>query len=139
MNLKKTLTVAIMLLFGVVTFAQENYVLKGTVTSSLDNATIPGVNVVKVGTTNGTTTDIDGNYELKVVSGDVLQFSYTDHDQNSVYGDLPYLAQQRIGFGQLTWDKTLNKHDLLFGVAARYNFYNDNILRIAQLCRKISI
>jgi outer membrane receptor for ferrienterochelin and colicins len=41
-----------------------------------------------------------------------FSFSYTDHDQNSVYGDIPYLAQQRIGFGQLTWDKKINNHDL---------------------------
>ncbi|NNF82371.1 MAG: TonB-dependent receptor, partial [Flavobacteriaceae bacterium] len=48
------------------------------------------------------------------------------HDQNSVYGNLPYLAKQRIGFGQFSWDKSLGKHNLLFGAAARYNFYNDN-------------
>src|SRR5690606_5866908 len=55
-----------------------------------------------------------------------FQWSFTDHDQNSVYGNVPYLAQQRIGFGQLTWDKNITNHDMLFGVAARYNFYNDN-------------
>jgi outer membrane receptor for ferrienterochelin and colicins len=27
----------------------------------------------------------------------LFSFSYTDHDQNSVYGDMPYVAQ-RIGF-----------------------------------------
>jgi outer membrane receptor for ferrienterochelin and colicins len=27
---------------------------------------------------------------------------------------MPYLAKQRIGFGQLTWDKE-NNHDLLLG------------------------
>jgi outer membrane receptor for ferrienterochelin and colicins len=27
---------------------------------------------------------------------------------------MPYLAKQRIGFGQLTWDKEINNHDLLF-------------------------
>ncbi len=70
--------------------------------------------------------EILGNYQLPIKEKMFLQFSYTDHDQNSVYGDTPYLAQQRIGFGQLTWDKSLEKHDLLFGVAARYNFYNDN-------------
>lgn len=70
--------------------------------------------------------EILGNYQLPVQEQMLLQFSYTDHDQNSVYGDSPYLAQQRIGFGQLTWDKPLKNHDLLFGVAARYNFYNDN-------------
>ncbi|AUP79204.1 TonB-dependent receptor [Flavivirga eckloniae] len=70
--------------------------------------------------------EILGKYQLPVEEKMLLQVSYTDHDQNSVYGNTPYLAQQRIGFGQLTWDKPLENHDLLFGVAARYNFYNDN-------------
>ncbi|GAL78507.1 TonB-dependent receptor [Algibacter lectus] len=56
----------------------------------------------------------------------MFQFSYTDHDQNSVYGDTAFLAQHKIGFGQFTWDKSLKNHDLLFGAAARYNYYNDS-------------
>lgn len=70
--------------------------------------------------------EVIGNYELPLTEKINFQFSYSDHDQNSVYGDMPYLAQQRIGFGQLVWDKALNNHDLLFGAAARYNYYNDN-------------
>jgi outer membrane receptor for ferrienterochelin and colicins len=50
----------------------------------------------------------------------LFSFSYTDHDQNSIYGDMPF-AKQRIGFGQLTWDKEINNHDLLFGTALRYH------------------
>ncbi|WP_147677157.1 TonB-dependent receptor [Algibacter pacificus] len=67
-----------------------------------------------------------GKYQLPIKEKVLFQFSYTDHDQNSVYGDTKYLAQQKIGFGQFTWDKPLNNHDLLFGAAARYNYYNDN-------------
>ena len=67
-----------------------------------------------------------GAYELPTVEKMLFSFSYTDHDQNSVYGDIPYLAQQRIGFGQLTWDKKTSNHDLLFGTALRYQYYNDN-------------
>lgn len=67
-----------------------------------------------------------GAYELPVSEKMLFSFSYTDHDQNSVYGNIPYLAKQRIGFGQLTWDKKLNNHDLLFGTAIRYQYYDDN-------------
>jgi outer membrane receptor for ferrienterochelin and colicins len=67
-----------------------------------------------------------GAYELPIVEKMLFSFSYTDHDQNSVYGDMPYMAKQRIGFGQLTWDKKLKKHDLLFGTALRYQYYDDN-------------
>jgi outer membrane receptor for ferrienterochelin and colicins len=38
-----------------------------------------------------------GAYELPIAeNADFL--SYTDHDQNSVYGNIPYVAQQKIGF-----------------------------------------
>jgi len=46
-----------------------------------------------------------GKYQLPIKEKVLFQFSYTDHDQNSVYGDTKYLAQQKIGFGQFTWDK----------------------------------
>lgn len=67
-----------------------------------------------------------GAYELPIAEKMLFSFSYTDHYQNSVYGNIPYLAKQRIGFGQLTWDKKLNGHDLLFGTALRYQYYDDN-------------
>ena len=67
-----------------------------------------------------------GKYQLPIKEKVLFQFSYTDHDQNSVYGDTKYLARQKIGFGQFTWDKSLKNHDLLLGAAARYNYYNDN-------------
>lgn len=70
--------------------------------------------------------EIIGNYQLPIKETVNLQFSYSDHDQNSVYGDTPYLAKQRIGFGQLVWDTSLKHHNILIGAAARYNFYNDN-------------
>lgn len=70
--------------------------------------------------------ELIGSYQLPVKEKMLLNFSYTDHDQNSVYGDIPYLAQQKIGFSQLTWDKTLETHDLLVGMAVRYQYYNDN-------------
>jgi len=73
-----------------------------------------------------------GNYQLPVEEKMFFQFSLTDHDQNSVYGYVKFLAQQRIGFGQFIWDKKINRHDLLFGTAFRYNYYNDNTLATAK-------
>lgn len=70
--------------------------------------------------------EVLGKYELPIKEKMLLSFSYNDHNQNSVYGDIPYLADQRIGFVQLTWDKSAGRHDLLFGSALRYNYYNDN-------------
>jgi len=67
-----------------------------------------------------------GKYQLPLDVPLMFSFSYTDHNQNSVYGTLPYLAKQKIGFGQLTWGPQFPYHDLLFGAALRYNFYDDN-------------
>lgn len=67
-----------------------------------------------------------GNYQLPVKGKWLFSFSYTNHDQNSVYGDVKYLAKQQIGFGQLTLDANWEKHDLLMGLALRYQYYNDN-------------
>lgn len=67
-----------------------------------------------------------GTYQLPVKERIVFQFSANGHDQNSVYGDMPFLADQYIGFGQLTWNKVLGNHDLLSGFTYRYTFYDDN-------------
>lgn len=70
--------------------------------------------------------EVLGKYQLPFEEQLMLSFSYNDHSQNSVYGDVSYLADQRIGFTQLTWDKSLGKHSVLAGSALRYNYYDDN-------------
>ncbi|WP_196888382.1 TonB-dependent receptor [Aureivirga sp. CE67] len=67
-----------------------------------------------------------GIYQLPTEELINFQFSANGHNQNSVYGDTKYLADQYIGFGQLTWNKVLGKHDILTGVAYRYTYYDDN-------------
>lgn len=67
-----------------------------------------------------------GNYQLPFQDTVMLQFSFNGHDQNSVYGDIPYIADQKIAFGQLTWNKELGNHDLLTGLTYRYTYYDDN-------------
>ncbi|GCC52518.1 TonB-dependent receptor [Chryseotalea sanaruensis] len=57
-------------------WAQERTV-SGRVTSTEDGSSLPGVNVVIKGTTNGTVTDSDGNYKLNVpAGGGALVFSF---------------------------------------------------------------
>jgi outer membrane receptor for ferrienterochelin and colicins len=67
-----------------------------------------------------------GVYQLPVDELIDFQFSTNSHSQNSVYGDTPYIADQYIGFGQLTWKKPIERHDLLVGMAYRYTYYDDN-------------
>jgi outer membrane receptor for ferrienterochelin and colicins len=67
-----------------------------------------------------------GNYQLPVSEKITLQYSFSSHNQNSAYGHVPFLADQKIAFAQLLWDKEIGKHNLLFGTPFRYTFYNDN-------------
>lgn len=70
--------------------------------------------------------ELFGNYELPTVEKLNFQFSANGHKQNSVYGDMLYLGDQKIAFGQLTWAKSLEKHQLLSGLAYRHTYYDDN-------------
>ena len=70
--------------------------------------------------------ELFGTYQLPLKEKILVQFSINDHDQNSVYGNIPYLAQQYVGFGQLTWSKQFHVHDLLLGSTFRYTYYDDN-------------
>ncbi|EDP70460.1 putative outer membrane protein, probably involved in nutrient binding [Flavobacteriales bacterium ALC-1] len=86
MNLKIKFTLIITLLFSVAIFAQESYTLKGTVTSA-DKMPIPGANIIIVKTTRGTSTDFDGKYQIEVVKGDVVQFSYVGYATQTIVID----------------------------------------------------
>jgi outer membrane receptor for ferrienterochelin and colicins len=70
--------------------------------------------------------ELIGNYQLPVEEKLLLAVSYNEHYQDSYYGDEGYMADQKIGFSQLSWDKTLGRHDLLVGTALRYTYYDDN-------------
>jgi outer membrane receptor for ferrienterochelin and colicins len=67
-----------------------------------------------------------GKYELPVQEKMYFQFSIIGHDQNSVYGNSTFLANQKIAFGQFLWDKNWKNNSFLFGSAFRYQYYNDN-------------
>lgn len=70
--------------------------------------------------------EVFGTYQLPIKERIMFQFSANGHDQNSVYGNTSYIAQQYVGFGQLTWSKKIKAHDLLIGSTIRYTYYDDN-------------
>ncbi|MHB0756616.1 SusC/RagA family TonB-linked outer membrane protein [Polaribacter sp. M15] len=76
MNLKIKSVFFLLLFLCSAVQAQEQVVLKGTVTSQADGEPILGASVMVVGTTRGTSSDFDGNYILKVKKGEIIQFSY---------------------------------------------------------------
>ncbi len=73
--LKAVLTFVIGMFVSTITFAQTG-TLTGTVTAESDGLGIPGVSIQVKGTTRGTVTDIDGNYQLDVMTGEILVFSF---------------------------------------------------------------
>ncbi|MDI3520845.1 MAG: hypothetical protein PWR04_833, partial [Anaerophaga sp.] len=73
--MRKTLLLIYFLMASVFLFGQEEITVRGTVTDS-QNLGIPGVSVVVEGTTQGTITDMDGNYNLTVPSDANLVFSF---------------------------------------------------------------
>ncbi len=74
-----------------------DYVISGTVTSE-DGATLPGVNVLIKGTTTGTTTDINGFYELSVADG---------IDPTLIFSFIGYLSKEVQAGGRTVIDVTL--------------------------------
>jgi outer membrane receptor for ferrienterochelin and colicins len=78
--------------------------------------------------------ELIGNYQLPVRNEKVLlAYSFNAHQQNSVYGATKYLADQKIAFGQLTWDKKIKKHDFLLGSTLRFTYYDDNTPATAEI------
>ena len=71
----KLLLTGVLLLSSIATFAQQT--LKGVVKDKASGEELPGVSVVVKGTTNGDSTDFNGNFQLNnVKTGDVLVFTY---------------------------------------------------------------
>ncbi|MGD9556560.1 MAG: TonB-dependent receptor [Mangrovibacterium sp.] len=70
---------------GTAGFSQQ-LPLRGKVTGANGEA-LPGVTVVVKGTTNGTITDVDGNFSLPVQRGDVLVFSFVGMQKQELLFD----------------------------------------------------
>ncbi|MDR1623543.1 MAG: SusC/RagA family TonB-linked outer membrane protein [Tannerellaceae bacterium] len=75
--MRRYLTLFVLFCIGTCTgvlWAQKK--VSGVVMDKDVNMPLIGANVVVRGTTNGTVTDLDGNYTLEVNDDDILQFSY---------------------------------------------------------------
>lgn len=96
---RRMLILAVLAFFvcNVQLFAQAQKNITGNVTS-VNGETLPGVNVAVKGTTNGTITDIDGNFSLTVQEEDVLVISF-----------IGYKAEEMSVAGQLSFSITLKE------------------------------
>ncbi len=74
--MKRLLLIATMVLASTVLALAQTMKVQGTVIDRGLDEPIMGATVLEVGTTNGTVTDLDGNFELTVQKGATLQFSF---------------------------------------------------------------
>ena len=72
--LKRAMSVALGLVLGASALLAQNITVTGTVTD-VQNEPLVGASVLQSGTTNGTMTDVDGNFTLSVPKGAELEIS----------------------------------------------------------------
>lgn len=90
MNQKVTSLLIALLLFPFMAAMGQTHAVKGNVTDTSGEPLI-GVSVIVVGTSNGVSTDFDGNFSIQAKDGAVLKFSYIGYRpvEITVKGDAP--------------------------------------------------
>lgn len=79
----KRLLLVFIMLSSLVLNAQE-VTVSGVVTSSEDGLPMPGVSIIVVGTTKGTSTDFDGNFSIDASKGDKLEFNFIGYSNKMI-------------------------------------------------------
>ncbi len=75
--MRRNLLLMGLFLFGFLAGHAQERTISGKVKSAEDDTSLPGVNVIVKGTSNGTVTDADGNYKLSVpAQANTLVFSF---------------------------------------------------------------
>ena len=78
-------SVAIVFLLAFANFSYAQRTITGKVTDAATNEPLIGANILVVGTSSGTVTDFDGNYELQVPEGATqLRVTYTGYTEQEV-------------------------------------------------------
>ncbi len=103
-KITKFLLTVVVMLFATIAFSQNT--VTGTIMDSELNSPLPGANVVEKGTTNGTTSDFDGNFTLKTqsASGEVV-ISYVGYSPQTV----AFSGNQNLGSISLASDNALDE------------------------------
>ena len=75
---------SVFLLFGAFAGFAQGQTVTGKVTSSDDGSSVPGVNILEKGTSNGTVTDANGSYQINVGSNATLAFSFVGYTTQEI-------------------------------------------------------
>lgn len=107
--MKKITFLLVVILMAIVgeTFAQG--VVTGTVFDTESNAPLPGANILEAGTSNGTTTDFDGKFSVKVsnLTG-TINISYVGFGSKNIAFDVTN-GDQDLGAISLGFDNSLEE------------------------------
>lgn len=82
--------------------------------------------------------ELTAAYAFPKIENLLLNASYVVHQQNSAYGETEFIAKQTTLFSQLTWAKSMNKMDWIFGATVRKQDYKDNTLASTDKIKDIS-
>ncbi len=80
----KTLLLSLFMVMAIGHIAYAQQTITGTVTDANDGSTLVGATVQIEGTTQGTITDAEGNYNLQANEGDILVFSFVGYQKEKV-------------------------------------------------------
>lgn len=76
--------------------------------------------------------ELFGTYEFASSENFKVDYSFSQHLQDSYYGADYYEAEQSIGFANFVWDREVKNHSLLAGLTARYQHYDDNTVATTE-------
>ena len=72
--------------------------------------------------------EIFGSYSLPTKADIKLDYSLSNHKQDSYYGSDYYKASQAIYFTNLIWNQQVTNHQITGGLTSRYQSYDDNTI-----------
>jgi outer membrane receptor for ferrienterochelin and colicins len=72
--------------------------------------------------------ELFGTYALNTAESLKIDYSLSNHLQDSYYGSERYEASQQIAFVNLIWSLDHKKHDFLVGSTLRYDAYDDSTI-----------
>ncbi len=77
--------------------------------------------------------ELFGTYALNTSASLKIDYSLSNHLQDSYYGTDQYEASQQIAFTNFIWSFDYKKHDFLLGSSLRYDAYDDSTIATEKI------
>ena len=76
--------------------------------------------------------EVFGTYESSI-EGLSIDYSWSNHRQDSYYGADQYLADQQIVFSNVRYNRLIGNHGVTLGMTQRWQLYDDNTVATEQM------